>query len=385
MVVALEQAVAVPFATRQLADLGARVVKVERPTGGDFARGYDDAVLGESSYFAWLNRGKQSLTLDLKEAGDRALLEALIDQADVFVQNLAPGAADRLGLDAETLRARCPRLVVCSLSGYGSGGPYGSRKAYDLLIQCEAGLVSITGSPDEPAKVGISVADIAAGMYTYSGILTALYEREHSGCGSTLEISMLEALGEWMTQPLYYAMYDGGPARRTGARHASISPYGPYECRGGSAVFIGIQNEREWVAFCERILRRPDLILDPRFASNAVRVTHDDELTNIIEEALCLDSADQVMARLDTAGIANAQIRTPAELAGHPQLLARNRWRQVHTPGGPIRALLPPVSVLGREAPMGPVPALGEHTELIRHEMRLPAVQPDSDERNPPT
>jgi crotonobetainyl-CoA:carnitine CoA-transferase CaiB-like acyl-CoA transferase len=370
-VVALEQAVAAPFATRQLADLGARVIKVERAGGGDFARHFDRSVHGQASYFVWLNRGKESIELDIKVPGDREVLDALLGRADVFVQNLAPGAAGRLGLGAEDLRRRYPRLVSCAISGYGPDGPYRHKKAYDLLVQCEAGLLSVTGTPTEPAKAGISVADIAAGMYAYSGILAALYERERTGEGTSLDVAMLDALGEWMSQPFYYSVYGGQPARRTGARHASIAPYGPYAAAGGEQVFLGLQNEREWAVLCEKILSRPDLVADDRFATNPDRVAHDDELTPIIEEALAAIPAGDLAAALDEAGIANARLRTPAEFAAHPQLRARDRWREVDTPGGPIRALLPPVSVPGREAVMGGVPGLGQHTEAIRAELGL--------------
>jgi crotonobetainyl-CoA:carnitine CoA-transferase CaiB-like acyl-CoA transferase len=370
LVVALEQAVAAPFASRQLADLGARVIKVERP-GGDFARRYDGSVHGQSSYFVWLNRGKESIELDVKDAGGRRVLDALLDRADVFVQNLAPGAAGRLGLAAGDLRRRHPRLICCSISGYGPDGPYRHKKAYDLLVQCEAGLLSVTGSPDEPAKAGISVADIAAGMYAYSGILAALYERERTGEGSSLDVAMLDALGEWMSQPFYYSVYGGQPARRTGARHASISPYGPYAA-GGGQVFLGLQNEREWAVLCEKILGRPELASDPRFATNTDRVAHDGELTAIIEAALAAIPAGELAAALDAAGIASARLRTPAEFGAHPQLAARDRWREVGTPGGPARALLPPVTVPGREAAMGAVPAVGEHSAAIRAELGLP-------------
>jgi itaconate CoA-transferase len=372
LVVALEQAVAAPFATRQLADLGARVIKVERRGAGDFARGYDRSVLGQSSSFVWLNRGKESLELDVKEPGDRAVLTALLDRADVFVQNLAPGAAGRLGLGADALRERYPALITCSVSGYGGEGPYRSKKAYDLLVQCEAGLLSVTGSPDAPAKAGISVADIAAGMYAYSGILTALYERERTGRGTSVDVSMLEALGEWMSQPFNYFVYGGHPPQRTGARHASISPYGPYSVAGGGQVFIGIQNEREWAVLCQRILGRPELIADERFATNPDRVEHHEELTVIIEAALPGVPAEQLIGLLDEAGIANAQLRTPQEFAEHPQLAARDRWREVETPGGVVRALLPPVTVPGREPLMGPVPALGQHNDSIRAELDRP-------------
>jgi len=362
MVVALEQAVAAPFATRQLADLGARVIKIERPGAGDFARGYDRSVLGQASYFVWLNRGKESVELDVKSAGGREALAALLARADVFVQNLAPGAAERLGLGADELLARHPRLICCSVSGYGPDGPYAGKKAYDLLVQCEAGLLSVTGTPEAPCKAGISVADIAAGMYAYSGVLTALYERERTGRGSRFEVSLLDALGEWMSQPYYYTVYGDQEARRTGARHASISPYGPY--RDGQ-VFLGLQNEREWAVLCEKVLGRPDLITDPRFATNPDRVKHDDELRVIIEAALAGLTPDEVVTRLDAAGIASARLRTPAEFAAHPQLAARDRWREAGTPAGPVRTLLPPVTVPGREAAMGAVPALGQHTESV--------------------
>ena len=364
LVVALEQAVAAPFATRQLADLGARVIKIERAGAGDFARGYDKTVLGQASYFVWLNRGKESVELDVKSPAGQQAMAALLARADVFVQNLAPGAAERLGLGADGLLARHPRLICCSVSGYGPDGPYAAKKAYDLLVQCEAGLLSVTGTPEAPCKAGISVADIAAGMYAYSGVLTALYERERTGRGSSFEVSLLDALGEWMTQPYLYTVYGGQEPRRTGARHASISPYGPYQARGGE-VFIGLQNEREWAVLCERVLSRPDLVTDERFVTNPDRVKHDDELTAIIEGVLASMAPDEVVARLDAAGIASARLRTPAEFAAHPQLEARDRWREAGTPAGPVRALLPPVTVPGREAAMGAVPALGQHTEAV--------------------
>ena len=371
-VVALEQAVAAPFATRQLADLGARVIKVERPGSGDFARGFDTTVHGQASYFVWLNRGKESIELDVKSADGTAVLAALLRRADVLVQNLAPGAAERLGLGAAELRARHPRLITCSISGYGADGPYRHKKAYDLLVQCEAGLLAVTGTPEEPAKAGISVADIAAGMYAYSGVLAALFERERTGQGTSIEVAMLDALGEWMTQPVYYSVYGGQPARRTGARHASISPYGPYPAAGGEQLFLGLQNDREWVILCEKILHRPDLVTDTRFRTNPDRVTHDAELTEILEAAFRAIPADQLAAALDEAGIACARLRSPAEFAAHPQLAARDRWRDVGTPGGPVRALLPPVSMEGREAVMGAVPALGQHTAAIRAELGFP-------------
>jgi itaconate CoA-transferase len=369
-VVSLEQAVAAPFATRQLADLGARVIKVERAGAGDFARDYDRTVHGQASYFVWLNRAKESIELDVKSSRGQQVLTALLARADVFVQNLAPGAADRLGLSADALRARHPRLICCSVSGYGPDGPYRGKKAYDLLVQCEAGLLSVTGTPDTPAKAGISVADIAAGMYAFTGVLTALYERERTGAGTSVEVAMLDALGEWMSQPYLYAMYGGQAPRRTGARHASISPYGPYAVADGQ-VFLGLQNDREWAVLCRDILGQPELIGDPRFAANTDRVAHDDELTAIIEAAFGALTAADVEARLDAAGIASARLRTPAEFAAHPQLAARDRWRDIGTPGGPVRALLPPVTVGGREPVMGDVPALGQHTAAILAELGL--------------
>jgi itaconate CoA-transferase len=363
-VVALEQAVAVPFATRQLADLGARVIKIERPGTGDFARHYDRTVHGQSSHFVWLNRGKESVALDLADPSDLAVVTALLETADVFVQNLKPGAADRLGLGAAVLRERHPRLITCDVSGYGPGGPYGAKKAYDLLVQCEAGVLSVTGTEAEPAKVGISVADIAAGMYAYTGILTALYERERTGAGTAVQVSMLEALAEWMTQPLLFAGYGGAPPRRAGARHASISPYGPYTAGDGKVVFIGVQNDREWAVLCAELLGDPALAA--RFPGNPDRVAHDESLTELIEARLAGLTADEAAARLDEIGIANARLRTAAELADHPQLAARDRWRSVETPGGPVRALLPPVTVAGRTVELGPVPALGEHTAAVQ-------------------
>jgi itaconate CoA-transferase len=378
LVVALEQAVSAPFATRQLADLGARVIKIERPGAGDFARDYDKTVHGQSSYFVWLNRGKESVEADIKAADDRSLLDALIDRADVFVQNLVPGAAERLGLGADTLRAARPELIHCSISGYGPDGPYRSKKAYDLLVQCEAGLVMSTGTPDFPSKAGFSVADIATGMYAYSGILTALYDRERTGQGASLHVSMLDALGEWMAQPAYFCGYGGEPPRRTGARHPSISPYGPFRAADGS-VFFGIQNQREWLAFCRDVLRRPSLSGDSRFSSNPDRVEHNDALTAIIEESFASRLVGQVITLLDEAGIASARLRTPGELTRHPQLRARHRLRTVRTPGGDIDALLPPVEAVAQEPVMGPVPALGQHTDAVRAEFLATQAGPRPD------
>lgn len=367
-VVSLEQAVAAPFATRQLADLGARVIKVERPAG-DFARGYDSTVNGLSSHFVWINRSKESLVLDLKEPDDRRAMDKLLAKADVFVQNLAPGAAARLGLGAEELRRRDPRLIVCDLSGYGASGPYRDKRAYDLLVQCEAGLVSITGSADEPAKTGVSTADIAGGMYAFSGVLTALYERERTGRGTAFEVSLFEALGEWMGYPYYFTSYGGAAPQRSGARHAAIAPYGPFAAGDGKLVFLGVQNEREWVKFCERVLDRPWLAEDPRFAGNPERVAHRDDLEDVIAAVFAELTGAEVEGRLEAAGIANARMRTVQEFAEHPQLAARDRWREVDTPVGAVNSMLPPVTVPGREPRMDPIPEIGQHTERILAEL----------------
>jgi itaconate CoA-transferase len=375
LVVSLEQAVAGPFATRHLADLGARVIKVERPVHGDFARHYDRTVHGQSSYFVWLNRGKESIELDVKNDGDRAVLDRIVERADVFVHNLAPGAVERLGLDADTLRSARPDLIHCSISGYGRGGPYESKKAYDLLLQCETGLLETTGTADAPAKVGVSIADIATGMYAYSGILTALYERLVTGVGATLAVSMIDALGEWMMQPAYYAGYGAGHTRRSGARHASIAPYGPYRARNG-VVFLGVQNDREWAALCRQVLGRDDLIDDIRFAHNPERVVHDDELTALLEAEFGQLRVEALQRRLDAAAIANAQVRTPAEFFEHPQLTARDRWRTIDTPGGAVKALLPPVTVEGCSPVMAALPALGQHNAALRAEF-APAAAPE--------
>ncbi len=368
-VVCVEQAVAAPFATRQLADLGARVIKVERPGTGDFARSYDTTVRGLSSHFVWLNRGKESIALDLKSPQDLAVLRRLLARADVFVANLAPGAAERLGLGAEELTARHPRLIVCGISGYGSGGPYQDRKAYDLLVQCESGVMSLTGTEQAPAKVGIPVADIAAGMYAYSGILTALYERERTGIGGSFEVSMLEALGEWAGYPYYFTRYGDTQPPRSGADHAAIAPYGPHRAGDGTQVFLGIQNEREWSAFCADVLGDPRLAEDPRFRDNPLRVAHRDALRAVIEERFATMTGDEVERALETARIACGRLRGIGEFAGHPQLAARDRVREVDSPVGPLDALLPPVTVPGREPRMGAVPALDEHRERILAEL----------------
>ena len=372
-VVTLEQAVAAPFATRQLADLGARVIKVERPKVGDFARAYDSTVKGLSSHFVWLNRSKESLTLDLKRPEARDVVSRLLERADVFVQNLAPGAAGRLGLDAGTLRERRPRLIVCDVSGYGSTGPYRDKKAYDLLVQAEAGLVSITGTETEPVKSSISVADIAAGMYAYSGVLTALFRRERTGDGATIEVSMLEALTEWMGFPLYYTMYGGSPPPRSGAHHAAIAPYGPFTGADGETVFLGLQNEREWVRFCDQVLQRPELAIDGRFKSNAKRVEQRLALEAEIDEVFGKLNVEEIIARLDLAKIANARMNSIAQLADHEQLAARQRWREVSTSVGSLRAMLPPATIDGVEPRFDPIPDIGANTDAIMEELGYPA------------
>ena len=373
-VLSLEQAVAAPFTTRQLADLGARVIKIERPGVGDFARGYDTTVRGLSSHFVWLNRSKESLTLDVKHPDAPEVLRRLLDGTDVFVQNLAPGATARLGLSATALREAHPRLIVCEISGYGSSGPYRNRKAYDLLVQAEAGLVSITGTADEPVKVAISVADIAAGMYAYSGILTALLMRHQTGVGTLLEVSMLEALGEWMGYPMYYGTDGGAEPPRTGARHAAIAPYGPFGCRDGEVVYLGVQNEREWQAFCAQVLGRPELAGDRRFVSNGSRVAHRAALDAEIEGVFGRLPTSEILERLESARIANARLRTVRQFVDHPQLAARGRWHEVGTPVGPVRALAPPATIDGVEPVMGPIPALGAHTDAILAELGYDAA-----------
>ncbi len=364
-VVSLEQAVAAPFATRQLADLGARVIKVERPGGGDFARRYDETVHGQSSYFVWLNRSKESLTLDLKSPAGGEILRELIDTADVFVNNLGPGAIDRLGLDAPTLTAQHPRLVHCTVSGYGTTGDWSHRKAYDLLVQAETGLVSITGTSEAGARAGISVADIAAGMYAYSGILTALLQRATTGKGATLEVSLFDALAEWMGNPAYYTMYGGTPPPRAGAEHATIAPYGPYPCAAGDIVMLAIQNQREWLTFCTDVIERPEIAEDPRFVTNPARCANRTELNAIITERFAQLATDDAIGRLDAAAIANARVNTMTQFADHPALVSRDRWVEVDTPGGAIKALKPPAVFSGGEPCMAAVPAIGEHTDAI--------------------
>lgn len=374
-VVSLEQAVAAPFATRQLADLGARVIKIERPIVGDFARNYDDKVSGMSSHFVWCNRSKESLTLDLKKEEATQILDALLLEADVFIQNLAPGAVERLGYGSEALREKYPKLIICNISGYGNNGPYRNKKAYDLLVQCEAGLVSITGTEEVPSKAGISIADIAAGMYAYSGILSALIARHTSGGqGMIVEVSMLEALGEWMGYPLYYSTYSGEEPSRSGASHATIYPYGPFPAKDGKMIFIGIQNEREWVQFCTLVLELPDLARDIRFNSNSKRVEAKHQLQVKINHTFNTLTTEEIMDRLDQAQIANARLNTVREFAEHPQLQARNRWSQVDSPSGPIKVLIPPVTLEGVDTVMNPIPSVGEHSELVLKELGFEAI-----------
>ncbi|MEZ5647053.1 MAG: CaiB/BaiF CoA-transferase family protein [Burkholderiaceae bacterium] len=368
-VVSLEHAIAAPFCTRQLADLGARVIKVERPGSGDFARAYDTRVKGQSSHFVWTNRSKESLTLDLKQPTCMAVLHELLASADVLVQNLAPGAASRMGLAFDALHRHHPRLIVCDISGYGEDGPYRDKKAYDLLIQSEAGLLSITGTPEDPSKAGNSIADIAAGMYAYSGILAALLQRGRTGKGSHIDVSMLESLGEWMGYPLYYA-YDGAtPPPRTAASHASIYPYGPFQAGDGGTVMLGLQNEREWKLFCDHVLERPELAVDARFCNNAQRNAHRAELKACILQVFATLDTQAVVDRLDLAQIANARMNDMAGLGHPPQLAARQRGRDVATPVGDVPALLPPGRHSGFDYRMDPVPAVGEHTEAILRQL----------------
>jgi len=374
-VVSLEHAIAAPFCTRQLADLGARVIKVERPGVGDFARAYDSRVRGQASHFVWTNRSKESLALDLKQPAALATLKDLLDQADVLVQNLAPGAAARMGLSYEALSPLHPKLIVCDISGYGEDGPYRDKKAYDLLIQSEAGMLSIIGTPDEPSKAGNSMADIAAGMYAYTGILSALLLRGKTGQGSHIDVSMLESLAEWMGYPLYYAFEGAPPPPRTAASHASIYPYGPFQAGDGGTVMLGLQNEREWKLFCELVLRDAALTVDTRFDSNAKRNEHRVALKAIILATFASLNTAEVVARLDQAQIANARMNTMAEVWAHPQLKARERWQTVGSPAGDIPALLPPGRNSAFDYRMGPVPAVGQHTDAILRELGRNADQ----------
>jgi len=367
-IIALEQAVAAPFATRQLADLGARVIKIERPGVGDFARGYDTTVKGLSSHFVWLNRSKESLTLDVKQAAGKRVLDQLLAKADVFIQNLAPGAVERLGFGARTLRDRYPRLIICNISGYGADGPYRDKKAYDALIQAETGVFSITGTSETPSKTGISVADIAAGMYAYSGILTALIARGQTGQGTVLDVSLFDSLAEWMGYPAYYTMGGTAPPR-TGSSHAAIAPYGLFAVGDGSTVMLSIQNEREWARFCEIVLLQPALAADPRFVDNSQRTAHRDELQAAIDAVFGALSLPAVVERLEEARIAYAQARTMQEFLDHPQLAARDRWREVDSPAGLLPAPPPPVIMEGVEPVMDPIPAVGQHREKILAEL----------------
>jgi len=366
-VVALEQAVAAPLCTRHLADLGADVVKIERPEG-DFARRYDSVVRGQSAYFVWLNRGKRSIALDLAASADRATLDALLDRSDVFVHNLGPGSVERLGLGWDSLHARWPRLLSVSISGYGIDGPYRDRKAYDLLVQGESGVISVTGSPDEPAKVGISIADIAGGLYAFASILAALRQRDRDGEGRRIDVSLLDCLAEWMMSPAYHEMYAGAAPPRMGMRHNTIVPYGPYRCSDGY-VTLAVQNERQWAALCELVLDRPELARDPRLATNELRVADRRELEAMVEGIFSGSTRREIEAKLEAADVPFGALSTVADLVAHPQLSARGKWTEIPTPGGPVRALRPPFGIGGIEPRMAAVPALDEHGEQVRREL----------------
>lgn len=368
-VVTLEHAIAAPFCTRQLADLGARVIKVERPGSGDFARAYDERVDGMASHFVWANRSKESLTLDVKHPAAQEVLEQLLAEADVLVQNLAPGAAARLGLSFEALHNRFPKLIVCNISGYGDDGPYRDKKAYDLLIQSESGFLSVTGTPEHPSKAGCSIADIAAGMYAYTNVLAALLQRGKTGKGSNIDVSMLESMVEWMGYPLYYAFDGATPPARTAAAHATIYPYGPFIAGDGNTVMLGLQNEREWNVFCEQVMEQPTLATDARFASNSKRSDNRDALQALILERFASLTADQVVERLEKAQIANARVNTMNDVWQHPQLQARQRWSSVMSPVGELPALLPPGRSNVYSPRMDAVPGLGEHVESILLEL----------------
>jgi crotonobetainyl-CoA:carnitine CoA-transferase CaiB-like acyl-CoA transferase len=374
LAVALEQAVAAPLASRHLADLGARVIKLERIDGGDFARSYDHAVRGLASHFVWLNRGKESVALDLKTEGGRDVLRRLLHRADVFLHNLGPGAVERLGFGAEELRAQHPRLVVCTMSGYGSTGPFRDKRAYDLLVQSEAGLVAVTGTPEHPAKAGIPVADIASGMYAFSNILAALIHRERTGEGSAFEVTMLDALVEWMGHPIYVADHTGEDPPRAGLSHPVIAPYDAYPTADGHEIVIGIQNDREWVRLATEVLGRPALATDPDFATNVARVRNREAVDAAVAEAMARLDVDEAIRALDAARIASARLNAVSEVLDHPQLLARDRWRQTETPVGTVRALRSAVEPVG-ESPMGAVPDLGEHTDAVLAELALTADQ----------
>lgn len=372
-VISCEQAVAAPFASRQLADLGARVIKIERPGVGDFARGYDTTVNGLSSHFVWINRNKESLALDLKSPDGLKILHDLIASADVFIQNFAPGAAERLGLGADELRSINPRLIHASISGYGTDGPYKDAKAYDALVQAEAGLVSVTGTEEFPAKTGISTADIAAGMYTYSGILTALYNRERTGVGAALSTSLFDSLVEWMGYPLYFTRYGGTRPTRAGTSHAAIAPYGAFTCGDGTQIMLAIQNEREWERFATQVLDRPDMVTDERFDRAAHRYAHRHELQEVIERAFSALTGEACDELLEAAGVAHSRQRDMSEIADHPQLTERHRWHDVETPAGPISMLAPPVEMSGVGHRMDPIPAVGQNSESILGELGMDA------------
>lgn len=370
-VVSLEQAIAAPLASRHLADWGARVIKIERPGKGDFCRDYDFVMNGMSSQFAWTNRSKESLAIDVKSGEGKRMLDALLPKADVFLQNLAPGAAKRLGLDAQSLVARFPRLIACDISGYGVGGPYSEKKAYDLLVQCEAGFLSINGTQEQPAKCGIAVADTATGMYIVNGVLMALFNRERTGKGMAFEVSLFDSMTEWMSYPAYYTDGAGKPLVRTGTRHATIAPYGPFRAGDGGVVFFGIQNEREWIALCTQVLNDPALADDPRFSTNPQRMLNRDELEALIEAKFASLTAAQLIERLETASIANANMNTVESFLRHPQLHQRNRIGQVDSPNGPLMSFLPAITIPGVSPVMGKIPAVGEHNESIMDEFGI--------------
>ena len=368
-VVSLEHAIAAPFCTRQLADMGARVIKIERPGVGDFARKYDERTRGMASHFVWTNRSKESLTLDLKHADAGPVLEQLLAQADVLVQNLAPGAAARMGLSFDALHAKFPKLIVCDISGYGEGGPYEKKKAYDLLIQSESGFVSVTGSAEEPSKAGCSIADISAGSYAYSSILNALLLRHKTGLGSHLDVSMLESMVEWMSFPMYYAFEGAAPPPRAGASHATIYPYGPFPVGDGNTIMLGLQNEREWVIFCEKVIEQKALAIDPEFDNNTKRTANRARLRAVIVELFSKMTIAQVEQKLEEAQIANARVNEMKDVWAHPQLKARNRWTEVQSPVGLLPALLPPATNNQFDARMDPIPGIGEHTQAILKEL----------------
>jgi crotonobetainyl-CoA:carnitine CoA-transferase CaiB-like acyl-CoA transferase len=370
-VVSIEQAIAAPLASRHLADWGARVIKIERPGKGDFCRDYDYVMNGMSSQFVWTNRSKESLAIDIKSDDGKRVLDALLPRADVFLQNLAPGAAARLGLDAAALVKRFPRLIACDVSGYGSGGPYSQKKAYDLLVQCEAGFLSINGTEEQPAKCGIAVADIATGMYVLNGVLMALFHRERTGKGTAFEVSLFDSLTEWMSYPAYYADGAGKPLRRTGTRHATIAPYGPFKTGDGRVVFFGVQNEREWIAFCAQVMNDAALADDPRFHTNPLRMQNRDALEALIEKHFAGFTGEQVLRRLEDAAIANATMNDVQAFLQHPQLRGRGRVRTVGSPHGPLTSFLPAITLPGADPVMGEVPAVGAHTDAILDELGL--------------